>query len=367
MSDRSPLDRLAGEPRHFGFDAAVRLLLHAARTPDPADVVRFRSAPGLAYPPADVLSIAQGDASLPPKLTVTVMGLTGASGVLPRGYTEVLNATLRTRSRALHDFVDVLSHRLVALFARAGSKYRPHRAAEVNQLAGHVRNAVARDPVSDVLLSLTGYATGKMTDRLPAGADALLHYSGFFATRPRSAERLEAMISDWCGRPVQVLQFAGAWLPLPPDQRTRLYQARGTAQFSQLGVDSAAGVRAWDVQARIVLRIGPLDRASFEALLPDRPQLERMVSLVRAFLGFETGFAINPVLAADAVPPLALRADADPPPRLGWNTWATTTAGAKRPKDAADAVFEAEVVEARSLAGAQAAPSLDRSGERRAA
>ena len=72
-----------------------------------------------------------------------------------------------------------------------------------------------------------------------------------------------------------------------------------------------------------------------------------MVSLVRAFLGFETGFAINPVLAADAVPPLQLRADADPPPRLGWNTWATPTAGSRRPADAAEAIFEAEVVEAR--------------------
>jgi type VI secretion system protein ImpH len=42
----------------------------------------------------------------------------------------------------------------------------------------------------------------------------------------------------------------------------------------------------------------------FEALLPDHSGLQRLVSLIRAFLGFEIGFAVNPVLAGPAVPPL---------------------------------------------------------------
>ncbi len=95
--------------------------------------------------------------------------------------------------------------------------------------------------------------------------------------------------------------------------------------------------------------IGPLDRAGFEALLPDRPALGRLVSLVRAFLGFETAFSINPVLSAAEVPPLRLRADSDPAPRLGWNTWLTAPAGSRR-TDADDPVFQAEVMEARSAA-----------------
>ena len=113
-------------------------------------------------------------------------------------------------------------------------------------------------------------------------------------------------------------------------------------------------MRAWDVQAGIVLRIGPLDRESFTALLPDRPTLARLVALVRAYLGFTTGFAINPVAAAGAVPDLRLRAAADPPPRLGWNTWLTVPAGS-RTRDAAEAMFEAEVVEARIAANPQPA------------
>ena len=69
-------------------------------------------------------------ADAPPEVTVGLMGLTGPSGVLPRYYSEVVTQTLRSRSTALRDFLDLLAHRFVAFFARAGIKYRPARAAE---------------------------------------------------------------------------------------------------------------------------------------------------------------------------------------------------------------------------------------------
>ena len=300
--------------------------------------MRFHSPAGLVYPPADVLDVRQpGDSS--PEVTVGLMGLFGPSGVLPRYYSEVVTQALRSRSTALRDFLDLLAHRFVAFFARGGIKYRPARAAETA--------ARSQDQVARVLLALTGYGTPHLTDRLAAGTEPLLHYAGLFALRPRSADRLGALTSDWLGMRVEVVEFAGAWLPLPPDQRTRL--ARNGA-WCRLGVDAAAGVRAWDPQARIILRIGPLDLKGFQRLLPDRIALHRLVSLVRAYVGYELGFAINPVLAAHDVPPLLLDATSDPPPRLGWNTWVPGPDGGFIARgDAADAVFEAEVIEAQKV------------------
>ncbi len=50
------------------------------------------------------------------------------------------------------------------------------------------------------------------------------------------------------------------------------------------------------------------------------------------------------------LPPLLLTATADPPPRLGWNTWIPGPAGGlARRNDAADAIFEAEVIEAQQV------------------
>ena len=349
-SRRSAYAGLLAEPRRFRFDAAVRILARAARSTDLAEAARFRTAPGLAYPAAEVDAVEPQKEGRPPELTTRVIGLTGVAGVLPRLYTEVLTETLRNRSHALHDFLDMLSHRIVAMFAGAGIKYRLNRSTDAAVSAGRPEE----DRVAEALLALTGFATPHLVPRLAVGVEPLLHYSGFFAGRPRSAERLTALLSDWLGRKVEVVQFAGAWLPLPPDQRTSLAVGPRPGAWNRLAVDAAIGVRAWDPQARIILRIGPLDYPSFAALLPDHSGLQRLVSLVRAFLGYETGFAVNPVLAGPEVPPLRLDRAVDPAPRLGWNTWMpapeSPVAGISR-RDADEAVFEAEIVEAEELAG----------------
>ena len=349
-SRRSAYARLLSEPRRFRFDAALRILTRAVRSADPAEAARFRSAPGFGYPAAEVTALEPPKDGRAPELTTPVIGLTGAAGVLPRLYTEVLTTTLRNRSHALHNFLDMLANRIVAMFAGAGIKYRLNRSAEAAAAADRPQD----DRVAEALLAFSGFATPHLVPRLAVGVAPLLHYSGYFASRPRSAERLTALLSDWLGRKVEVVQFAGAWLPLPPDQCTALAVGRHPGAWNRLAIDAAIGVRAWDPQARIILRIGPLDYPSFAALLPDHAGLQRLVSLVRAFLGYETSFAVNPVLAGGEVPTLRLERDADPAPRLGWNTWIPAPEPVLPgipPRDADDAIFEAEIVEAEELAG----------------
>lgn len=339
--------RLKDQPQRFSFDAAVRVLTFLRRQADPAAVARFTSATGSSYLPAEVTQVRTDAGISEPLVTVGVIGLTGPAGVLPRYYTDAVVADQRSRAFSLTRFLDLISHRMVAAFASAGTKYRPHRAADVGALAASPERA---DPVAESLLSLTGYGTPHLADRLLAGPAALRHYAGFFAAHPRSADRLEALASDWLGRQVKVEQFAGAWLALPADQRSRLGAGLSPGKFSQLSVDAAAGVRAWDQQARIVLRIGPLDLAYFERLLPDQPLLRELIALVRAYVGFEVGFAVNPVLARDAVPALALAPPGEQGvgrarPLLGWNTWLPTSRATRRQRDAADALFDSEIVE----------------------
>lgn len=337
--DRSLLQTLIEEPARFSFDAAVAVLMQAAGRGEPGEAVRFHAAPGLGFVPADVMAVERTEAGA--RATIGLIGLTGPSGVLPRPYTDMVNSEQRSRSPALAEFLDLLAQRPIAQFADAGIKYRPHRAAAANALADPSTAAAPADGLRDVLLALTGYGTPHLAPRLAVGTDPLLFYAGHFGAWPRSADRLGALLSDWLGRSVEVEQFAGAWLALEPGQMSALPAGDRPGQFCQLGVDAAIGSRSWDVQARIILHIGPLDLPGFESMLPDRDLLRRIASLVRAYLGFETDFAINPILAAAAVPPLGISAAA--PPRLGWNSWLPT--GEARRDDATEALFEAGLIE----------------------
>jgi type VI secretion system protein ImpH len=152
------------------------------------------------------------------------------------------------------------------------------------------------------------------------------------------------MVSDYLGRKVEIQEFAGAWLSVPPDQQSRLPAGRRPGAFCELGVNVAVGTRAWDQQARFIVRVGPLTRAEFEQLLPDQPKLRELVSLIRAYVGWEADFAINLVLAAAEIPPLTMSGPGAP--RLGWTTWAPSSTGVIRGRTVVDdAVFGATLVE----------------------
>ena len=132
---RSPETRLARDPRRFSFDAAIRILTFSRKRADPSQAAQLVSSAGLDYPAAEVIGVDASDPKRLPVVTVALFGLTGPSGVLPRHYTEAVTAGLRSRSRSLHDFLQVISQAMTAFFAASGAKYRPQRAADTALLA----------------------------------------------------------------------------------------------------------------------------------------------------------------------------------------------------------------------------------------
>jgi type VI secretion system protein ImpH len=330
----SVIARLIADPRRFSFDAALRVLTAKRAALARGEMVRFRSAAGVAFAAAETVAVEAVPGTVP-ALTTTLIGLTGPSGTLPAHLTEMVVAAGRARSPSLGKFLDLLAQRFVWAFGEAGIKYRPQRDAD---RADEGRGGAV--PVGDALLALTGQFLPGLPERLPTGPSPFRHYAGLFAARPRSVDRLEALASDFLERPVQVRQFAGTWLAISRDQQTRLPAGLAPGRYHRLGDDAAIGVRAWDQHARVVLRIGPLDGASFARMLPDRASLRRLTALVRAFLGFETGFAINLVLKRSEVPTLRLGEAG----RLGWNSWLPGSAFSDR-TEADEPMFEAEMIE----------------------
>jgi type VI secretion system protein ImpH len=370
---RSLQERLFAEPYSFDFFQAVRILRRMVQTNDPegklpreGEVARFRAHVSLGFPPSAIYDLVPAiDPAQPPAMTVTFLGLTGPSGVLPVHYTELLIRQQRGdqghEQFALRDWLDLFNHRLTELFYQAWAKYRFWIAYEEGQA-----RFGQPDPFTNVLYSLVGLNSSVSRNRLqvytPAPSTdstedepqrqvwgkiddlATLYYSGFFAQRPRCAISLEALLRDYFKLPVKVVQFLGQWLQLEPSNQSVFGEER---QNNQLGVCVVAGERVWDVQGKFRIRIGPLSYAQFAEFIPDRSasaqgkSLFLLTHLTRLYVGSELAFDVQAILRAADVPVCQLTENTPTSPRLGWNTWVFSLAF---PHDAEDACFEAEEV-----------------------
>ena len=335
------------EGYRFDFFQAVRVLerLYPHRQPvghdmAPADeVVRFRPHLSLSFPPSAIHRISRADAEArPAEMLVAFMGLTGPQGVLPRHYTELLLEHGRKKDHALRDFLDLFTHRLISFFYRAWEKYRVPVAYERALLRRH-----ADDRFSTSLYALIGMGTKGLRNRLEVNDRTLLSYTGLLAQQPRSASALASLLSDYFAVPVRVIQFVGEWLPLTPENRSRLGPRQA---HNALGMSAVAGSHVWDQQATFRLRIGPLTLAAFRRFLPSETAFRALVQLSRFFVGQEDDFEVQLVLQKTDVPRCHLGGET--PPRLGWSAWLTTGVG---PNDAEDAIFPGNLTQTGPRAG----------------
>lgn len=340
-TDPSLEDVLFQEGYRFDFFEAVRNLerLYPDReavghTAHPSrEVVRFRAQLSLDFPPSAIHELARGtDESAPAEMTVAFMGLTGGLGALPRCYTEILFERMRHKDYALRDFLDLFNHRLLSLFYRGWEKYRFPLGYE-----RAVLKREADDRFSHNIFDLFGMGTPGLRRRLEVDDDALLFYAGHLAQHRRSASALEGLLADYFDLPVKILQFAGEWLPLPEANRSRL-GAGGTN--GALGVNTVAGSRVWDQQAKFTVRVGPLTFAEFSRFLPAGSAFRPLVQLTRFFAGQQFDFDLQLVLKAAEVPRCCLGAKGEDAPRLGWSTWLRTTPFTR---DAGDTVFSGDL------------------------
>lgn len=339
------IDRLTRKPWSIEAFQAIRLLETAARKRDPGpdgrgrpigedlppagEAVRLTGTTTLAFPAGSVARFDPPalDESGPPRLAVTLFGLTGPSGVLPSHLTAEVNRSARQKRPALQAFLDLFQHRLASFFYRAWAKYRLPVAYE--------RSGGAGDEISGALRALVGLGTPHLQRRLAVDDEAIIHYAGHFARWPRSAAALEAMLGDYLGLPVAVQSFEGSWLPLPPEERSALPTAAAPdGNFCQLGVDAVAGDRVWDRRGKFQIRVGPVSWARFRTLLPGSDEVRRLAELTRLYVGPGLSFNLRVVLDRREVPEPRLGPDAS---RLGWTSWAVSQ---PPPADLSDAVFE---------------------------
>jgi type VI secretion system protein ImpH len=329
-SDSSLIGRLAAEPWKFRFFQAVRLLerqhvrqAHKQRVnggpmvgeeADPRQrIVRFRAATRLSFPACEIDAVDDAPPE-PTAMTVTFLGLSGPSSVLPQHYGVTVWRQLRNRNTALRDFFDVFNDRLVAFFYRAWGKYRVPISVERTGENGEAGATVA-------LRSLIGFGTDHLLARTEIPEHPMLHYSGALSHFPRNSASLAAMLSDFFRLPIRVEPFDGRWFPLPSEERTRIAADDRISRFARLSVDAVVGESYWDVQSSFTIEIGPVDYAAFSSFMPNGANLRRLADLTRLYVDPNLGFRVELCLMRNEVPRIELDRRCLVEPLLSWNTW----------------------------------------------
>lgn len=263
------------------------------------------------------------------KLLSALPNLLGPLGALPASYNELAMREERNRAQGLVAFFDIFGARLTELFVDACEKYRLARLLRW-------RNERARNCFLNVLFALTGFGTARLRETSGVDKGLILRFSGFFASRTRSAANLAAMLREFTGLPVQIEMFRSRWLTVPSQEQTSV----GQNSRNRLGVDAMAGARIHDCSGGFRIVIGPLDHADYLAFSPGNRATRDVFVLTQLFVGSNLDFDIQIILKKEQVPFCRLDRSGDAA-CLGWNSWART---APAVHDSGDAIIRQSAI-----------------------
>lgn len=276
----------------------------------------------MAFAPSTLSSCSIPEGDKPGRIEARFFGFLGPNGPLPLHLTEHARTRLLNSGDATFvRFLDMFNHRFMLFFYRAWAQARP----TVSLDRPH------DDRFTVYIGALEGIAGVKLRQRDDVGDFAKLYFAGLLGRQVRNRDGLVALLTSYFRVPVQVEEFVGHWMHLPPREQTRLYPDDPSAQ---LGRGTVLGARVWDRQHKFRIWLGPLSLKQYESFLPGGKAIDRLVTWVRQYFCFEFEWDARLVLARAEVPKARLGKFG----RLGWTTWLGT-----RPMvDAADLTLDAE-------------------------
>ncbi|MCP4491391.1 MAG: type VI secretion system baseplate subunit TssG [Gammaproteobacteria bacterium] len=296
--------------------------------PPNTEVLRFSSFQSLAFPSSEVESLSRGnynDNVDQWQMLINLIGLSGAMGVLPYHYTELILKREKQKDKNFEHFLNLFNHRTASLFFQASVKYRLPLQYERNAL--HRKNTAQHSAQTRALLSLIGMGNQSLWHRLYTRDESLLYFGGLFNQKIRSAGNLKQILQAHFKIPVEIQQFVGQWREMIDDVRSRLPDLeypRGCNAV--LGHSAMLGKRGWFAQGKIHIVLGPLNKEQLRKFEPGTDSLVALNELVRMYLGMEHDYSfIIRIRKRDIPEKVSLSGKS--PPIIGWNTWLGSKAG----------------------------------------
>lgn len=337
----SVINKLTERPYEYSFLQAVRLLERSATlgingkspfcsqpvarfNPPSTEIIRFHTNHALNFSSAEISEIKVGKNKGQKKrdIFVNFMGLTGAQGVLPFHYTEMVLKRLKMKDESLSHFFDLFNHRTISLFYQASSKYNLPIEYERKKL--NPPTTKIHDDHSQVLLSLLGLGTKNLNNRLYIPDESLFFYSGLLTQQVKTTSGLKQILRNYFNIPVEIDEFIGQWQELIEDVRTKLPgKENPNGQNNCLGRSVMLGHKGWFAQGKINIVLGPLNKKQLKIFSPGTKALKALNELVQIYAGMEHNYNfIIKVKRSDVPEKIQLSSKAQP--IIGWNTWLST-------------------------------------------
>ena len=307
-SQSSYLTDLLAAPQSYELLQALRLVQHEVSMGHAPIEVRYRASLSLAYPQAEIESMALiaqdnmegSDNSVEDgqiktsslmarqiEVCPAVIGLTGPLSALPAMYTDHLASRVNhAKDKAAPAFLDLFNHRLTDLYVEASWFYNLPLQYEL------------KDKKDSYLLSLRALA--RQPKKLTA-IDSLIAYAGMIAPGRLTADQLAHVLSHFLDSTVSVEQFVPEWFDLPASEQTAL-----GGQHAALGLSAFCGARVVQFDSKIRIVFHQLDAKRYLRLLPAGDMYQVIIDFIRKWCGVCLAVEMQLELDKQYITPLSL-------------------------------------------------------------
>ncbi|WP_201590394.1 type VI secretion system baseplate subunit TssG [Psychrobacter fozii] len=307
-SQSSYLTGLLAAPQSYELLQALRLVQHEVSMGHAPIEVRYRASLSLAYPQAEIESMAliaqdnmEGSDNLVEdgqikasslmarqiEVCPAVIGLTGPLSALPSMYTDHLASRVNhAKDKAAPAFLDLFNHRLTDLYVEASWFYNLPLQYEL------------KDKKDSYLLSLRALA--RQPKKLTA-IDSLIAYAGMIAPGRLTADQLSHVLSHFLDSTVSVEQFVPEWFDLPASEQTAL-----GGQHAALGLSAFCGARVVQFDSKIRIVFHQLDAKRYLRLLPAGDMYQVIIDFIRKWCGVCLAVEMQLELDKQYITPLSL-------------------------------------------------------------
>ncbi len=314
------IENLLAKSSSFSFVQATRLLLHHIGSSKPGEnspkeildnQIRIRPELSLRFPGTDITQIEEirpekvNENPLQYLITATFLGLYGSSSPLPTFYTEDLIDELNDDKSIKRDFLDIINYIIYPLFFKIWSKHRLY-----------YKICEEKDETSiNILYSLLGLENKESRARI-YNIERYFRYTGLTLQFPRSAEGLEAIISDGLdlAGQVEINQCIPRKVIIPSDQHMHLGQVS-----CELGEDTVIGRLIDDISGKFQIVISKADSKTLHSFLPDRNCFIELKQMVEFYVNQPLDWELAIELKEDEVE--TTQPGNGSWSNLGWNTW----------------------------------------------